>query len=352
MKKRNFVLIIALFLVAFLGLSANGIKAEASYSYQSHKITKVGDSSFQQKRNQLIKITFVAPKSGVYYMMVKDGKNNSSNTAAAIGFEKNVWRSIIEEESNTNATAYMMKGKKYTIYVGVGRMSGNHLQTTEGSVLFRIKTLKNRVQKIKENKTVTFSTKDARLPSTWNLAVDENTPDNVFDKIDYTDEAYVTFTPKKTGWYRCYYVQCWTNKLSMYDSFNYYMENNNSLRQCESKDVIKLQKGKTYNFAIGSIGGNIQSAKAKYKMGMQYLKTKRTIALHCNYPDGDYKENYVVQKGKKLGTLLVPSNTTEYKGKKYKFAGWYTKAKGGRKITANSKNCAKIKKLYAHWKKV
>lgn len=51
-----------------------------------------------------------------------------------------------------------------------------------------------------------------------------------------------------------------------------------------------------------------------------------------------------VKKGGRYGKLETP------KRKAYQFLGWYTKAKGGKKITAKTKVKKNVTKLYAHWK--
>ena len=80
------------------------------------------------------------------------------------------------------------------------------------------------------------------------------------------------------------------------------------------------------------------------------------MTLFAHWKANKYKVTFVNDKGKKIKSKKVTF------GKKYgklpkvsksgkKFAGWYTKKKGGTKITAKSKlKYAKNIKLYPHWK--
>jgi uncharacterized repeat protein (TIGR02543 family) len=83
--------------------------------------------------------------------------------------------------------------------------------------------------------------------------------------------------------------------------------------------------------------------------------------LYAHWQANKYKVNFSVNKGKALAKSKRAKYVTydsKYgklpvaKKSGYKLVGWYTKAKGGKKITAKSKvKITKTTKLYAHWKR-
>ncbi|MDR0519350.1 MAG: InlB B-repeat-containing protein [Clostridiales Family XIII bacterium] len=80
--------------------------------------------------------------------------------------------------------------------------------------------------------------------------------------------------------------------------------------------------------------------------------------LYAHWIAKKFKVTYVLNKGKLKGKKYKTVTYGERYGKLakptragYKFKGWYTKAKGGKKITANSKvTIQKNTKIYARWR--
>ena len=119
--------------------------------------------------------------------------------------------------------------------------------------------------------------------------------------------------------------------------------------------LINLPKPtrKGYTFS-----GWFTAAKGGSKAGNSTV-VQSNMTLFARWSPKTYKIKYNVNKGKKLkkkskkiifdkkyGKLPKP------KRKGYKFRGWYTKKKGGVKITAKKKmTTAKVHTLYARWKK-
>jgi uncharacterized repeat protein (TIGR02543 family) len=83
------------------------------------------------------------------------------------------------------------------------------------------------------------------------------------------------------------------------------------------------------------------------KIYAQWEPKKFKILYNANKGKLTGKKYKTVTYDEKYGKLQTPTR------KGYKFAGWYTKAKGGKKIAANSKVAiTRNSNLYARWKKV
>jgi uncharacterized repeat protein (TIGR02543 family) len=92
-------------------------------------------------------------------------------------------------------------------------------------------------------------------------------------------------------------------------------------------------------------GGVKISANTKITSDVTYhAHWTKTYLVKFNSKGGKSIAKKTIEKNKKLGKLKTPTK------KGYKFLGWYTKAKGGKKITKNTvvkKNVT----YYAHWKR-
>ncbi|MDR1291843.1 MAG: InlB B-repeat-containing protein [Clostridiales Family XIII bacterium] len=118
-----------------------------------------------------------------------------------------------------------------------------------------------------------------------------------------------------------------------------------------SKVKKPVKKGYTFK-------GWYTKAKAGSRLAGSYV-IKKSSKIYAQWTAKKFKVLYNANKGKlkgkkyktvtydsKYGKLAAPTREG------YKFSGWYTKAKGGVKITTGSKvHILKATKLYAHWKK-
>ena len=344
MKIMNWKYAATLFFATMIlcGLLCKTAEAKPKYDRQKQTIKEDGLYTYQQKDDEMIEISFIPQETGVYYMILNDATPNTTNSTAGIYFVGNIESAT---QTMVEQTAYCIKGKEYTIPLAIGIPEKNHIKPQACTLEFGIKLVKNRVQKIKENKTVTFTEKDVfNKAGSVNAPTIEETAEK-FASTEYVNDGYFTFQPKKTGWYRCYQVKK-SAEYEVFSGINYFAEDN-QLMQCLSTEVMKLKKGVIYNFKFSAdVPGSTY--------GMQYLKTRRSIKIYSYSPSiyiPDLDE-YCVLKGKKLGILVAVAPEIEVDGGKYRFIGWYTKKSGGRKITSKSKGCAKIKKLYGRWEKI
>ncbi|MDR1043438.1 MAG: InlB B-repeat-containing protein [Clostridiales Family XIII bacterium] len=151
-----------------------------------------------------------------------------------------------------------------------------------------------------------------------------------------------------------------------------------------SPSIPSTDDGKAEAVTLDTAGGTKLTAKVGDKLSSVKKPVKKGYTFKGWYTKakGGAKlaDSYVIQKDSKVYAqwtakkfkVLYRANKGKLKGKAYKtvsydakygklakptrqgykFAGWYTKAKGGSKITANSKvHILKTTKLYAHWKK-
>lgn len=336
-------LVMSMFIIGGLFL-LNGKKVEAKYQYSIKKqtITDSGVFQIQQKEDERIVLQFKPKKSGRYFIKIE--AKGTGIDSAGIGFGQNgvfassttgtEGESVIHRES-----MYFEQGKICPITLGMGKYiggAGDAIKSVACSYRLEIKNTGFRVQKLSTKKACSLSKKD------YGIYVDGNHKEPI--------EPLLIFQPTKTGYYRFYGKNTVQTTANIWER-----KKDGSLEYfggVESYEMIKLKKGKKYIL-------NDVWCHASNKIMVQYAAGKRRIKLDCNYPwkNGECIEYYYVQKGGSLGVLCPPVPTEcQFDGagknhKKYKFLGWYTKKKGGKKITAKTKKCQKIKKLYAHWKK-
>lgn len=346
MKKRFnlfLVFVFALVLSATIGTSAQANWLGASKKEVT--ITDVGEYTLERVDGQQLFVTFIPKSTGVYLMFVGDLTEGTSVDTVGV-FVKNVgFRS--DKNSQVYHNRYFEKGKRYRMEIQSGNFVNDKIKNMAGTVTVSFRKVSNRVQKLSVSKTVSLSPKDAKYEREVGIDAYEQ-----YKNLKYSSDAWCVFKPKKTGYYRIYSSyyskQLGNSGYNKDDGCGMYKDDYTPIF-CNSKEVLKLKKGKTYylsNFLY------VGASDTKCKIKVQYISKKRTIMLYDNFPGtknikGAY-DKYDVQKGSKMGLLLQPS---AYLQPRYKFTGWYTKPKGGKKITANTKNAGKIKKLYAHWKK-
>ena len=175
----------------------------------------------------------------------------------------------------------------------------------------------------------------------------------------YKDKAYKTRVSAATtvkASDKTFYAKWTANKYTV--KFNV---NKGKKIKTKSKKVI-------YDKAMGTLptpkrsGYNFLGWKSRKKGGVAYSKTKlyrdaNRRTLYANWTrkkvakynaNGGRISHYAkaVKKGKKYGSLPTPTRTG------YKFKGWYTKKKGGKKITSGTKvKTNKNHTIYARWVK-
>lgn len=345
MKKRiskfqRYWLVISILMAGVLfALNSKNVEAKYQYSIQKKTVTENKTYQVQQKEDQRTVFLFKPKQSGVYVAKVK--ANNIGVTSAGIGFQQDGSFSTEvngSEDIFLGKSVYCEKGKVCPISVGAGKFiggAGDEIKSLACNYQFQIIRTGFRAQKLSIKKGCTLSKKD------YGTYAD--------GKCTVTVNPYVTFRATKTGYYRFYRKNIMDTTVEIFerksDGSIKYIAGDSSYR------MFKLKKGKQYilnPWVTGTVN----------KFMVQYAAKKRNIILNYNYPwkNGNLKEDYHVAKGSKLGVLLPPvptENNFLVNGKmrrKYKFLGWYTKKKGGKKITAKTRHCKKIKKLYAHWK--
>lgn len=122
------------------------------------------------------------------------------------------------------------------------------------------------------------------------------------------------------------------------------------------KDKFKISKPGKYQLGVAFVryewnGKNFKNYNAKTDLYIKYrtVNVYGTVKFKANAKKVKKLEvkSKTVKNGSKYGKLPKPSK------KGYKFLGWYTKKKGGKKITAKSKvkMTKSTQNLYAHWKK-
>lgn len=323
------------FLAALVLLALPCERAEAKYQYstQTKSLTKAGEYQIQQKEDERIVFLFKPEQSGVY--LVRATSQQAGLDSACMGFGRDGKEYISSyglDGARVIYSTYCEKGTICPIAIGVGKYiggAGDAIKSVACEYKLEIIRTSYRVQKLSTKKGCNLSKRD----------------------FNYKEAIppFVTFEAKKTGYYRFYRKNSIRTDVEVMERGK-----DGSIRYLsvsrESDKMLKLKKGKHYILQINT--------DQSIKLMAQYVAKKRTIDLHYNYPwkNGDETCEYDVQKGSKLGVLLPPVPTENYFAdggkmqKKRKFLGWYTKKKGGKKITAKTKNCQKIKKLYAHWK--
>lgn len=131
-------------------------------------------------------------------------------------------------------------------------------------------------------------------------------------------------------------------------------------QNCSADRKVRLQKNKFkkkgYSFTGWNTKKNGSGKVYANRASVKNLTSKSSVTLYAQWGK-NYKVSFhanggtsavtskTVVSGQKYGTLPVPEKNG------YDFKGWYTKKKGGKKITASSK--VKLKKkqtLYARWK--
>lgn len=320
----------------------NGKTAEAKYQYSIQKKTVTENETYQvqQEEDQRIVFLFQPKQSGVY--IVKVDAKNIGVTSVGIGFQQDgsfaTSKEGGEEYMSLGESVYCEKGKVCPISVGAGKYiggAGDAIKSLACNYRFQIVRTNFRAQKLTLKKGCTLNQKD------YGTYTDGE------DTI--TINPYVTFRASKTGYYRFYAKNRMETTVPVLERTS-----DGSLKYVGSdfsNQMYKLEKGKQYILNPWMTG-------TANKFLVQYAAKKRTITLDYNYPwkNGSTTWEYDVAKGDKLGVLLPPDPTeNQFAGngkthKKYKFLGWYTEKEGGKKITAKTPNCKKIKKLYAHWK--
>ena len=182
-----------------------------------------------------------------------------------------------------------------------------------------------------------------------------------FDLTDWNEAQYYKFTVGTAGTF-CYSLYAeflYSNNSSlwvcMYDSsgrmidrsWNCYISGIRGDGGQKASRSVQLNPG-TYYIGVTAPDRNVKySISTSFKSNINKKKTVRKIKITFKPNRGKVstKTKYVIVS-KKYGKLPKP------KRRGYKFKGWYTKKKGGRKVTAKSivKSSASHV-LYAHWKK-
>lgn len=336
--------------VMLLALPCSSAEAKYQYSTQTKTLTKAGVYQIQQKEDERILFLFKPEQSGVYF--VKATSQQEGLNDACVSLQRNSKRGFGvggsgSDEAGTMLTCiiYCEKGTVCPITIGMGKYiggAGDAVKSLECQYSLEIIRTGYRVQKLSTKKACTLTKKDY----------------GIYETSDYQGHpykvpipAFMTFQATKTGYYRFYRKNLMGGMLTLLErtadgSINYVSTG------YDADSMYKLKKGKKY---ILQTEGTYPSNKIM----VQYAAKKRKIYLDYNYPwkNETWGCEYDVQRGSKLGVLLPPTPTENHFApdgttlrKKYKFLGWYTKKKGGKKITAKTKKCQKIKKLYAHWK--
>lgn len=340
-KFRKYWLAMGILMMGIL-FALDGETVEAKYQYSIQKKTVTDNETYevQQEEDQRIVFLFQPEQSGVY--IVKVDARDSGVTSAGIGFRQDGSFATSMEGSAGNIilgeSVYCEKGKVCPISVGAGKYiggAGDAIKSLACNYRFQIVPTDFRVQKLSIKNGCTLSQKDYGTYTDGEISV--------------TIDPYVTFRATKTGYYR-FYTKNWMETIvSIVER-----KSDGSLAYVGgsfSNQMYKLKKGREYILNPWMDGPS-------NKFMAQYTAKRRSITLDYNYPwkNGNTTVEYDVAKGDKLGILLPPAPTENQFAsngslhKKYKFLGWYTEKNGGEKITAKTKNCKKIKKLYAHWK--
>ena len=159
---------------------------------------------------------------------------------------------------------------------------------------------------------------------------------------------------------------------------------NLTIKSGSRKDYTANADGETINITLSAPNGNTQlmgkpswvtqsGSSGSYKLVVAKNTSNSSRTGDVVYRAGNYVYTLrITQKGQPKNTVSVKFNNNGGKGsiknrtytigKKYgslpagptaptgkRFAGWYTKASGGTKITKNSKVSASTKTLYAHY---
>jgi len=296
----------------------------------------IWQDEFSLENNQAAVYTFKPDETAVYGIYASRAGGYEEGTDWELCFfVEGIAGAATGTSDDVVTETVLEKGKTYKIIVSGNKYDTNTALKAAGQI--KMKKMNNRIQKLSSGKTIKFTqSKDGKLSDSQFFAE--------FDAATLTNKWYFKFIPQKTGYYRFYN----TTTNSAWLAYNVYDYNGKKAKQygMDELEPIKLKKGKIYYFSL-DIYTNV-----KVKLKAEYIATTRTLELDTNTGKDSYRVEYVTKSGKKIGILrnnMSIVQPRELEG--YKFLGWYTKKKGGKRIKSNSKLSKKIKVLYAHWKK-